>query len=230
MLRGFCSRVGGVRRCWGITLAPLTSLQSLSHIHPPTLSTHPCQPVIHLVPWWSVLMASEQKGQYFFFCLLYFFPTIEHEDAGFIKRGASKNERHIAILRHQLVSLNFHTSHTHRHVVKDDTQLYIFSKHPILPPLSWLWWNRSCHAVTVCGRRTNKCFSLRRCDLNGKATWQFGSERPHNQTAHPQLYTSVSGQEAFRSPCRACKTHSARLFPPSENPFTCLVVLVSTLK
>lgn len=84
-----------------------------------------------------------------------------------------------------------------------ETHLYIFSKQPILPPLCRLWWNRSCHAVTVCGRRTNKPFSPGRCDLNGKATWQLCSERPHNQTPHPQLHTSTSGQEAFRSPRRA---------------------------
>lgn len=60
-----------------------------------------------------------------------------------------------------------------------------------------LWWNRGCHAVTVRGRRTNKCFPPRRWDLNGKATWQLCSERPHNQTPHPERHTSTSVQEAF---------------------------------
>lgn len=70
------------------------------------------------------------------------------------------------------------------------------------------WWNRGCHAVTVCGRRTNKCFSPRRCDLNGKATWQLCSERPHNQTPHPQLHTTTSVGEAFHSPLHACKIYN----------------------
>ena len=63
-----------------------------------------------------------------------------------------------------------------------------------------LWWNRGCHAVTVRSRRTNKCFPPRRWDLNGKATWQLCSERPHNQTPHPERRTSTSVQEA--SPTR----------------------------
>lgn len=85
-----------------------------------------------------------------------------------------------------------------------------------------LWWNRGCHAVTVCGRRTNKCFSPRRCDLNGKATWQLCSERPHNQTPHPQLHTSTSAGEALRPPLHACKIYSAISCPPPvRESFVC---------
>lgn len=75
---------------------------------------------------------------------------------------------------------------THNDMKKtQQKQSYTCYKHPFLSLFSLgpsLWWDRGCHAVTVRSRRTNKCFPLRRCDLNGKATWQLCSERPHNQT------------------------------------------------
>lgn len=164
--------------------------------------------------------------------------TLQH----WLKKKKKKNWRHrlyqstaermetwcIAIIHYQLVSLNFHCSHTHRHIAGEhtkryasahtrtgekksintpQTQSYTCCKHPFLPlfPLCpCLWWDRGCHAVTVRGRRTNKCFPPRRCDLNGKATWQLCSERPHNQTPHPLLHTATSVWEAFPLPA-SCK-------------------------
>lgn len=51
-------------------------------------------------------------------------------------------------------------------------------------PLS-IWWDRGCHAVTVRGRHMNKCFPLRRCNLNRKATWQLC----HIIKCHTHSYT-----------------------------------------
>lgn len=257
MPRGFCSRVGGVRRCGGGgAVLPgdgaLLSCHWLHDSHFHISIPHPLKTPFPACNSFNFLIISsdgilaERSILFFLFLLLYFLQHwLENEGAGFIKATPQRiTDMTYCNRAPPVVFIKFsyftHSqayckkAHARMGAVKStctpETQLYIFSKQPILPPLCRLWWNRSCHAVTVCARRTNKRFSPGRSDLNGKATWQLCSERPHHQTPHPQLYTSTSGQEAFRSPRRACKTHSTRLPPPSENPFICRIILVPLLK
>jgi len=71
----YCSRVGGMGRCvWqGCCLCRVMGHYSraIDFITVPltysslTLSKCPCQLLIHLIPWLSILMAFGQKGQYF---------------------------------------------------------------------------------------------------------------------------------------------------------------------
>lgn len=73
--QGHCSRVGGVgRRVWqGCCRCRVMGHYSrtIDFITVPltypslTLSKCPCQPLIHLIRWLSILMAFGQKGQYF---------------------------------------------------------------------------------------------------------------------------------------------------------------------
>ncbi len=238
----YCSRVGGAGRsvwqgccrCWvmghysraiDFITVPLT-YPSL------TLSKCPCQPLIHLIPWLSILTAFGQKGQYF----LWRVPELYNTDSKTKELASSKQCRkdgNMMYCNHTLpvgfikLSLFAHSQacckRTHKKGMHQHTQgqgekehghttnAYTCYKHPFLSLFSLcpsLWWDRGCHAVTVRGRRTNKCFPPRRCDLNGKATWQLCSERPHNQTPHPQIHTTTSVQKALHSPLHACKIYS----------------------
>lgn len=119
---------------------------------------------------------------------------------GFIKFSLFTHSHACCKRTHRKVCISTHEDGGKRSMNTPQTQSCTCHKHPFLSLFSLcpsLWWDRGCHAVTVCGRRTNKCFPLRRCDLNGKATWQLCSERPHNQTPHPLLHTTTSVWEAF---------------------------------
>lgn len=188
-----------------------------------TLSKCPCQPLIHLIPWLSILTAFGQKGQYFLWrvpeCCNINSKKRERKQrkqkwrSRLHQRSAARMETWcIAIICYQLVSLNFHCSHTHRHILSvrtkkryasahtrtggngartQQTQSYISYKHtfsPLFPLSSSPWWNRGCHAVTVCGRRTNKCFPPRKGNLNRKTTWQLCHIIKHHTHSYtPQL-------------------------------------------
>lgn len=235
----YCSRVGGAGRCeWrGCCRSRVMGHYSrtIDFITVPltypflTLYKCPCQPLIHLIPWLSILTAFGQKGQYF----LLRAPELYNTDSkktkallskhcrkdgnmmycnhtlavGFIKFSLFTHSQAYCERTHKKVCISTHKDRGKKSINTPRTQSYTCYKHPFLslfPLCPCLWWDRGCHAVTVRGRRTNKCFPLRRCDLNGKATWQLCSERPHNQTPHPLLHTATSVWEAFPLPA-SCK-------------------------
>lgn len=145
MARGFHSRVGGVRRCggwgwgcwgvvWGGTVVPgdgaLLSHHWLhcSHFH--ISIPHPLQTPLPACNSFNSLIISSDAILaersilfffFFFFCLSTFFDSdlkLKESDSSKRRLKEQKTWR-IAIVRHQLVSLNFHTSHTHRHIVRE---------------------------------------------------------------------------------------------------------------
>lgn len=169
-------------------------------------------------------MASGQKGQDSFSVFFLLFPKLTWT----WRRGASKNERQEYCNHAPPVGFIKFSYFTHSQACCKRARGCTFPPNTRFFPHSGLWWNRSCHAVTVCGRRTNKCSSPGSCDLNGKATWQFDSERPHNQTPHPQLSTSASGQEAVLAlPVQHTVPDP---FHPPKIPFICRVFLFPLLK
>lgn len=119
---------------------------------------------------------------------------------GFIKFSPFAHSQAYYTRTHKKVCISTHKDRGEKSMNTPQTRSYTCYQHPFLALFSVclsLWWDRGCHAVTVRGRRTNKCFPLRRCDLNGKATWQLCSERPHNQTPHPLLHTTTCVWESF---------------------------------
>lgn len=187
-----------------------------------TLSKCPCQPLIHLIPWLSILTAFGQKGQYF----LWRVPECYNIDSkkrkrkerkrkwrsrlhkeccedgnmmycnhmlpvGFIKFSLFTHSQAYFKCTHKKRYASAHTRTGGNGARTQQTQSYISYKHtfsPLFPLSSSPWWNRGCHAVTVCARRTNKCFPPRRGNLNGKTTWQLCHIIKHHTHSYtPQL-------------------------------------------
>lgn len=232
--RGFCSRVGGVRRCggwWGVGCCRCRVMghysRAIDFITVTFTFPPPQTPLSACNSFNSLMIRSDsiraERSRLFFSLFCFFLNLLEHEDAALPTMKGRTRCNHAPPVGFIKFSYFTHSQacckRAHSCTFPPNTQFF---------PHSRLWWNRSCHAVTVCGRRTNKCSSPGSCDLNGKATWQFDSERPHNQTPHPQLSTSTSGQEAvFALPVQHPVPDS---FHPPKIPFICRAFLFPLLK
>lgn len=235
----YCSRVGGAGQCvWqGCCRCRVMGHYSrtIDFITVPltypslTLSKCPCQPLIHLIPWLSILMAFGQKGQYF--CGVYLNVTAFtqkkklpssrkcREDGnmmycnhmlpvGFIKFSLFTHSQAYFKCTHRKVCISTHKDREgarRRHTPTSDTHTRSRSLCSFPSP----WWNRGCHAVTACGRRANKCFPPRRGNLNGKTTWQLChiiKHHTHSYTAQLlfrgfSVSASCSGNIHFQEKC-----------------------------
>lgn len=196
-----------------------------------TLSKCPCQPLIHLIPWLSILTAFGQKGQYF----LWRVPECYNIDSKKRKRKERKRKWRsrlhqrsaarmetwcIAIICDQLVSLNFHCSHTHRHILSVRTKKVCISTHQdrgewsqnttdtilhfiqtqVSPSLSsfLIFLMKSRLPCRDCMRQTHEQVFP---PEERQSKWENDmTALPHNQTPHPQLHTTTFVWEAFHCP------------------------------
>lgn len=194
-----------------------------------TLSKCPCQPLIHLIPWLSILTAFGQKGQYF----LWRVPECYNIDSKKRKRKERKRKWRsrlhqrsaarmetwcIAIICYQLVSLNFHCSHTHRHILSVRTKKGMHQHTPgqggMEPehnrhnptfhtntsfPLSFLFFlMKSRLPCRDCMRQTHEQVFP---PEERQSKWENDmTALPHNQTPHPELHTTTFVWEAFHCP------------------------------
>lgn len=104
-----------------------------SHFHPP-----PQTPLSACNSFNSLMISSDgirAERSRLFFSLFLLFPKLTWTWS----RGASEIRKAgaVVIMRHQLVSLNFHTSHTHRHVVKERTVVHFLQTPDSSPTLGF---------------------------------------------------------------------------------------------